>query len=251
MKIALLPPLRDSHCDILLFFPSRLFITHRSTFTQSNGIMFGMLFADLLFSLHTLLENLHVVWKYRSTWRSYLMCGVSILYLTSSLLMDNYIAFNFCCDKKHCHKHLFTSIFIHFSNYFHRINSQKWGYWTRQYSYIKFWCLLPNCSLERLKHSAFSLAMNHGASLLPPSIMQPMTNLIIFAKLIGKKYLLHSCISLIVNWHSAFDGGSPCSPFSGSLLRKSQGWPGNNNNPQQLQSAGHVPNIVLGPVYLD
>ena len=52
-------------------------------------------------------------------------CGYSILYLIGSLLMDNYIAFSFGVIKKHCYECLCMSIFVHFSNYFLRINSQK------------------------------------------------------------------------------------------------------------------------------
>ena len=48
-------------------------------------------------------------------------CGCSILYLSGSLLIDNYIAFSFGVIKKHCYERLCMSIFMHFSNYFLRI----------------------------------------------------------------------------------------------------------------------------------
>lgn len=58
-----IPPLGDKHCAILVFLLSDLPpYTYKHTHTQSNGLILHM-FADVLFSLHTLSQNLCVARK--------------------------------------------------------------------------------------------------------------------------------------------------------------------------------------------
>ena len=89
------------HTLFFLIQIMNLLSTH--TYTWRNSAIFYVLFADSLFVTSQLYHRTFPLSGNIDPHHDFTQrCGYSILYLPGSLLMGNYIAFNFCCDKKHC-----------------------------------------------------------------------------------------------------------------------------------------------------